>query len=240
MKAIGTFRWLAILLAAATAGCAGLKPRLDPVADITPSRELRKEDVVRDFERHRDQAQFDAARCCLDRGDVDGCRESLEAMLARNPNHEEARLLLAELSESPDTRLAAAEAALTQGDLVQARLRLSEFLAGAADRGEAAVAAGVVALKHGHPALAVELLQPVRPGETVSAAHHRTLATAWYRLGDYAAAEAELRQALLLDKSSALSYFLMGCTLSQRGQKEAAEANFQQARTLDPRFQRAG
>ena len=80
----------------------------------------------------------------------------------------------------------------------------------------------------------MELLKGAAPRFPRSGAIHRALGTAYYRAGDYQAAQAALEQALSLDKSSALAYFLMGCTLRQRGQLEAAEQHFSRAAELDP------
>ena len=64
------------------------------------------------------------------------------------------------------------------------------------------------------------------------------LGAAQYRLGDYQAAQVAIAQALSLDKSDALAYFLMGSTLVRLGQTTAAERQFAEAARLDPRFSR--
>jgi tetratricopeptide (TPR) repeat protein len=69
-----------------------------------------------------------------------------------------------------------------------------------------------------------------------AAALYRVLGTAHYRLGEYQAAQAALAQALSLDKSDALSYFLMGSTLDKLADHEAAQRNYSEAARLDPRF----
>jgi Flp pilus assembly protein TadD len=97
-------------------------------------------------------------------------------------------------------------------------------------------AAAVCALRHNQPDLAVSLLEPCLDGFADSAAVRRLLAAAYYRLGDYPSSQVVLRQALSLDNSSALSYFLMGCTLVKLGQPAVAETYFRQARTLDPKY----
>jgi Flp pilus assembly protein TadD len=97
-------------------------------------------------------------------------------------------------------------------------------------------AAAVCALRHNQPDLAVSLLKPCLDAFPESVAVRRILATAHYRLGDYRSSQVVLRQALSLDNSSALSYFLMGCTLVKLGQPAVAETYFRQARRLDPRY----
>jgi tetratricopeptide (TPR) repeat protein len=98
------------------------------------------------------------------------------------------------------------------------------------------IAAAMAALRHDRPDLAVELLGSAQPRFAGSAQLHRILGVAYYRLGDYHSSQVALRQALSLDKSSALSYFLMGCTLSKLGQLELAEAHLRQAQTINPRY----
>jgi tetratricopeptide (TPR) repeat protein len=65
--------------------------------DVGPPRENRKEEIARDFDRTRDDAQFEAAASCWQRGDTEGCKNMLTGLLERNPTHRRARLLLADL-----------------------------------------------------------------------------------------------------------------------------------------------
>jgi Tfp pilus assembly protein PilF len=98
------------------------------------------------------------------------------------------------------------------------------------------VAAGMLAIKHNDPKLAVDLLTPAAERMPDSAAVLRTLGMAHLRTGDFSASQKDLERAISLDKSNALSYFLMGCNLTKLGQLEAADANFRQAETLDSRY----
>ena len=98
------------------------------------------------------------------------------------------------------------------------------------------ISAAVLALQSGQPQLAVELLEPAVKQFPNSAPLYRALGTAYYRRGDYPSSQRALQQALSLDKSSALSYFLMGCTLAKIGQETAAENHFRQAELLDSRY----
>jgi tetratricopeptide (TPR) repeat protein len=100
------------------------------------------------------------------------------------------------------------------------------------------VSSAISALRQNEPDVAVALLEPLlqAPGYSDSAAIRRILGAAYYRLGDYDSSQVVLQQALSLDKSSALSYFLMGCTLAKLGQLSAAETHFRQAQRLDPRY----
>jgi len=90
---------LAATLVAALAGCAGLHLAEPPIEDanITAPRDDRQQEMVEDFERRRDLAQYQSAVASWERGDVAGCEALLLSLLARNPNNREARLLLVEL-----------------------------------------------------------------------------------------------------------------------------------------------
>jgi Flp pilus assembly protein TadD len=96
----------------------------------------------------------------------------------------------------------------------------------------------VTALRHNEPSWAIEVLQSLSTDQPLSAPYCRTWGTACYVAGDYAAAEQQLRQSLVLDNTSALSYFLLGCTLSRQGRRAEAEPLLQEARRLDPRYVR--
>ena len=98
------------------------------------------------------------------------------------------------------------------------------------------ISAGVSSLRHNRPEVAVTLLAPLVGVFPDSAAIHRILGTAYYRLGDYKSSQVALQQALSLDKSSALAYFLLGCVSERLGQPVAAETSFRQARMIDPRY----
>jgi Flp pilus assembly protein TadD len=56
------------------------------------------------------------------------------------------------------------------------------------------------------------------------------------QLGDLEAAQVSLQQALSLDKGDALTYFLLGCLLDQRGDSDTALRHFAEARRIDPRL----
>lgn len=378
--------WLIAVLAAMLAGCATIQSSIPKAEDISGKRRQRNEAALRRFDENRDRAEFEAAQADWSQGDADGCRESLEQLLERNPDHLDARLLLAELllndnrpeealrylqpaTEAhaddaqvqyimglaldstgqrdaalahyeraarlePDNEVYAvsyrpemmsatgleeppesftpppqpdgaplppaevssnsADSAASQvGDSDRPKMSGSsvysvqsvdctEAADCAGDAGDAndvdatsvsasaliqkgakAIAAGSVevgrayfweaaalrpddpqipisaavsSLRHNQPEVAVELLEPAVAAFPDSAALQRILGTAYYRRGDYKSSQLALQQALSLDKSSALSYFLLGCTLVKLGQSEAAETCFRQARVIDPRY----
>ena len=96
--------------------------------------------------------------------------------------------------------------------------------------------AAVSALQLNRPDVAVSIAKEATARFPGYAALHRVLGVACYRSGDYEFSQVVLQQALSLDNTNALTYFLQGCTLSKLGKTEAAEAHFSQAAKLDPRY----
>ncbi|MEN6450449.1 MAG: tetratricopeptide repeat protein [Thermoguttaceae bacterium] len=358
--------WIKSLSAAAIAlsltlslGCSGVPLLSKSAANATPSIHKRKEEQVRRFEEVRDRTEYQAAQTrWTQQHDAKGCREGLEKLLARNPRHRDAHLLMTEvLLEQEDSQAAYAHAkaaldiapndaevqytmgvatdALGQsadalgyferaakmdprnetfaaayqsaqemvreqmpgdrsvtldrggknrsaephGEVQQAGYATTAVAADssagnnpagpagdpadllrkgqdalAADSPQVAIdcfrqavaakpdnpqiplSAAAAALRANRPEMAVELLAAAAKQFPTCAAIHRMLGAAYYRAGDYPSSQLALQQALSLDKSSALSYLLMGCTLAKLGQQQAAENHFRQARTLDPRY----
>lgn len=336
---------LPALLAAASAGCASLRPPDTQTKDVAPQQAQRREDVVRQFEASRDQAQYQAASNFLHQGNYKACRQSLDQLLGRNPGHVDARLLLADLlveqqdyagaqkqlqqvlaknpkearaehalavvldakgagdqarqhyaraaelepsnetyrlscqiaagadsggpapaaaAQSNGKRVQAAgwqvvsddrgsaesspesellfrfEASLEEMDAALQRAVIAEMARANPDDPQIQLKAAVIALRHERPELAAEIAAAAAQRFPKSAEAHRILGTAEYRRGRFAAAQSALAIALSLDNSSALSYFLMGCTLNKLGQAPAAATNFARAGELDPRFAASG
>ncbi len=100
------------------------------------------------------------------------------------------------------------------------------------------IQAATCALRLDDADLAAEMARDGLQRHPRSAALHRVLAVTYYRLGDYAGSQVSAQQALSLDKSSALSYFLLGSALARMGQTEAAATHLRQACRLDPRYGR--
>ena len=145
----------------------------------------------------------------------------------------------AEATQSPasvEETLRHGENALATDKPTAARSYFQRAIAAAPEDESVVVRAAVASLRHDHPELAVELAQSALLRWPKSAALYRTLGMAEYRREHWQAAQAALRQSLSLDNSHALSYFLLGCTLSKLGQNEEAERNFSQARQLDARY----
>ena len=98
-------------------GCASIPlPKTITDGDVTPQRKKRNEECVRQFEQQRDFAEFEAAKAhWVQQRDVKGCREALEKLLARRPQHRDARLLMVELllaADDPSAAYTHAKAAL--------------------------------------------------------------------------------------------------------------------------------
>src|SRR5437868_7058769 len=98
----------AAMLAAAlllSSGCADwqatkkLNPTEPPAkaqANKPPAKPVRKEEALRQFEKNRDDAQYQAAAAQWQQGEQEACRDLLTKLLARSPDHLQARLLMAE------------------------------------------------------------------------------------------------------------------------------------------------
>jgi tetratricopeptide (TPR) repeat protein len=142
----------------------------------------------------------------------------------------------AESAVSAEEFLAAGQRALRADAVGAARIAYQKAAASQPNNPQIPISAAAAAIRANHPELAVELLAPAARHFSKSAAIYRLLGVAHYRTGDYKSSQVALQQALLLDKSSALSYFLMGCTLAKLGQAESAEAHFKQACALDARY----
>jgi tetratricopeptide (TPR) repeat protein len=348
-------------LAIAGAGCAGLRKSDSVATDVAPQKVERREEVVRQFESARDQAQYQAAANFLRQGNNKACRQSIEQLLGRNPTHHDARLLFADLlideqdydgaekqlrdlltAKAEDARaehtlglvldakgqaeearghyaraakldpkdetyrlscqLAAGavpggpapavaaqskggvvqassrgpiaadsalgaksapssnavrpssrrtqpeegadvsealyrlEEALSQKDAAAAHAAVEDLAAAAPDNPQIRIKAAVIALRHENADLAAEIATAATLRFPKSAEAFRILGTAHYRLRQYSAAQSALASALTLDGKSALSNFLMGCTLNKLGKAEAAASHFARAAELDPRF----
>ncbi len=97
------------------AGCGTSHTWLNPSAKDTPSREERREDALRRFEQHRDEAQFAGAMERWQSGDPNTCQAQLTSIVARNPKHLLARRALADL-------------AMERGNVAQAESELRAIL----------------------------------------------------------------------------------------------------------------
>jgi predicted Zn-dependent protease len=78
-------------------GCRLVGLQVPTIGDVHAERQDRHEKVVSRFERKRSGAQYQAALSRWRDGDTERCRQDLETLLRRDPQHRDARLLLTEL-----------------------------------------------------------------------------------------------------------------------------------------------
>lgn len=126
--------------------------------------------------------------------------------------------------------------AIKQGDRTEALAAFRKAIAADPENLRVPIRAAAAAMRANEAKLAVELLVSLKEQYADSAEFLRMLGMAQCRAGDYRASQVALQQALSLDKRSALTYFLMGCTLAKLDERDAAEGFFRQARTIDPRY----
>lgn len=138
--------------------------------------------------------------------------------------------------ESAEGLIGRGRIALSEGDPTAAAEWFRQAIIRSPNEPRVILLAATAALRYEQPELAAQLLKAAATRFSQQAAIHQTLGLACYRLGDYSAAQDALNKALLLDKSNALSYFLMGCTLAKAGQPDAAEHYLRQAEAIDPRW----
>jgi len=331
-----------LVLLTVTLGCASLKMPSKNQLFPDPQKE-RKEQVARQFDQNRDRAEFEAALAAWEREELNGCEATLRAILERNGEHRDARLMMIDVClagrRTPEAARHAELALKAHPDDAQVQYAMALLLDSTQRRGEALayyeratkldpknevyavgyhtalqaerrpgvavassddsdraerqsaparaekagpakaagnaapdglfqrgvkaleqhepevaliyfreaaaqdphdpqipISAATAALRFNQPDVAVELLRPAETRFPNSAAVKRILGAAYYRLGDYRASQVALQQALSLDKSSALSYFLMGCTLRKLDRLPSAEEHFRQAGAIDARY----
>jgi len=148
--------------------------------------------------------------------------------------HEETRV--AEPQQSPEQWMEQAAEALSAGRVETASAYLTKLYQQHPLDDASAVAAAILPLRHDEPELSLQLAQSALVRFPQSAALYRVQGTAQYRLERLPAARDALQRAIALDNRDALSYFLMGCTLSKLGQNDDARGYYRQAETLDARY----
>ena len=292
---------LIMAIALLASGCASMNTIRQAIArnsadDVGPSRESRSVALAREFDRRRDDAQFQAAASAWQRGDLDGCHKLIDQLLERNPADRRSRLMLADvLLFSGQTAQAADELSKLVADdpkdavaqhafaeVLDASGRQAEAIAhheeaarlepnrelyaqcvkAARDAGATQDRSIGQSSQPTQSARSIDTQDSGTPLERAAAALaandaqqaidaatqglkespdqaeplYRVLGTAYYRRGDYAAAQSALAQALSLDKSDALAYFLQGHVLDKLGQTDAAARSFAEAARLDARF----
>jgi Flp pilus assembly protein TadD len=90
-------RLLVVAILMSSYGCAGWKGLRSAPGTVTPQREERQAETVRDFEDRRDNAQLRAALDRWQQGDAAGCEAMLTAIVKRRPDYTDARLQLGQV-----------------------------------------------------------------------------------------------------------------------------------------------
>lgn len=98
--------------------------------------------------------------------------------------------------------------------------------------------AAALALRSNALPLAVQLAGDALQRYPRSAGLYRIRGAAEYRMGDYQSAQSSLRQAVSLDNSHPLAYFLLGLTCERLGETSEAAQHLLQAAAIDPRYAR--
>ncbi len=244
------------------AGCAGIQKQLPELPrDISQERKQRNAEVARHFEQERNRAQIHAATSRWTQGDLQGAREQVFEVLARDPHNGEAKQFLAQIdtanAHSSMEHVAGQGHAPVFGEhgngyagqYAQPVSRVAQSPDGVVgvsyssppvvDRSTEAAwvnQEAVRLLRSSQPNEAAALIARAISGGTHSAELYRTLSLAHYRQGNYGASQHALQQALSLDNMHPLSYFLMGFTLTKLDDTPAANWHFARAAELDPRF----
>ena len=202
------------LLAVIGSGCtsidwAGMNWNAGRGDDVALLRKQRLIEEAGRFDKHREEAQWQAALARLRAGNLDRARDQLAALLVRNPDHPDARALLDEINAS--------QSAIDP--TVESAVRLA-----------------VDALQSNQPDVALGILHDALARFPESAVLWRVLGAAHHQGGAPQSAQSALHQALSLDNSSPLAYFLLGQSLRSQGQQEQATRYFQAAADLDGRY----
>ena len=323
-------------------GCAHFKPPQPVVEDAARPPEKQQAEIVEDYELRREAAELEAARTRAEHGDLSGCHAAIESLLARNPAHREARLLMADvqlarenipaaervllglvqdypedaashhalallyessgrvelarahfqraaaivpddpfvalsalgssstahtaaqiaataatvaLATSPTPEAAAVRAVIAAAQTPAGQQAIHEALgllqqaddegaltllrkAGELEPQNTAIplAASIHLLRMEKPDAAIVLLEAAAERLPKTSAILRGLGAAYLQAGDLQAAQVVLQQAISLDSSDALAYFLVGQVLQLQGRTADASAAMRTAAQLDPRY----
>jgi len=126
------------------------------------------------------------------------------------------------------------EEALAAGDPARGLAQFRQAAACEPNNPHIPTTAAIAALRQNRPDVAIVVAQEASAVFPRWTPLLRTLGTAHYRQGDCQSSQLVLQQALSLDKSDALAYFLLGCTHAKLQRPRDAEACFAEARRLNP------
>jgi Tfp pilus assembly protein PilF len=124
--------------------------------------------------------------------------------------------------------------ALASSDKIAALAAVEADITAHPDDPQIPISATVAALEANQPETAASIARLGIAFHPSCAGLHLNLGAALYRNGKYPSSQVALQQALSLDNTSALAYFLMGCVSEKLGDAEAAESHFRRAAELDP------
>ena len=140
-------------------------------------------------------------------------------------------------SYSPSPRgIDYADQLLARGNTSQALQHIEVVLARSSSKPHNRIEAAALLLKHNQPEHAQRYAHQAVLQMPESSVPLRTLGLAYYRGGAYDKAQPALRKALSLDRSHALTYFLLGQTERKLGNHETAQRLYEHAARLDPRY----
>ncbi len=88
---------LFILTLSGLSGCASWPNFKPTVPDVKPMRKARAAQMIKEYEQHRNDAQYQAAVSAWKQGNTDSCRELIDTLLERAPQHRGGRLMLVQL-----------------------------------------------------------------------------------------------------------------------------------------------
>ncbi len=141
------------------------------------------------------------------------------------------------ISDDAKRFLSLGSRSLAENNLEAANEFFQKAIAAQPDNPQVPLSASATSLRSNRPDLAIALLTPASKRFATSAPIFRMLGAAHYRAGDYQSSQVALRQALSLDKSHALSYFLMGSALAKLGKSGQADVYYRQAAAMDSRYE---
>lgn len=171
-------------------------------------------------------AELDAARRALAREHHAEARRRIEALLARDPGHDEARLLLA-------------GNLIQHGDARSAIALLDQGLDHSADPAELARLLGRILIDRGETTRARQLLEAHAPEPTMDPDYHQLLAAAHRQAGDHEAAMHSYRQLADIVPGRGAIWIGLGASLESLDRNnEAIEAYARALEGNDPRAAR--
>ncbi|MBS0209930.1 MAG: hypothetical protein JSS27_13360 [Planctomycetes bacterium] len=143
------------------------------------------------------------------------------------------------IAAKPETAgrlLALATKALASDNVTTAEKYLTRLIDQTDTTEAEAIDAAVLPLRHEQPELSAQLCAAARERWPRAVRLLEIEGTAQYRLKRYQEARGALERAVALDEARATTHFLLGATLRQLGEDDAAQEHLQRARQLDRRF----